>query len=143
MTSRRAPAPRQSGPAAPAGFTLIEILVALAIVALVFGFAVQAFSGAFDWVDRNRKTADALTLAQSTLARVGRDIALVDGVTDGRAGAGYSWRVETTPYGDTRSLPSGRLIGHRVEVTIGWAEGRRRRQVQLTTLRLAPKGAGS
>jgi hypothetical protein len=40
-------------------------------------------------------------------------------------------------------VPVGRLIGHRVEVTIGWTEGRQRRQVQLTTLRLAPKETGS
>ncbi|HEY1258692.1 MAG TPA: type II secretion system protein [Stellaceae bacterium] len=143
MTSRGGLPPQETEKVASAGFTLVEILVALAIVALTFGFALQAFSGAFNWVDRNRKTAHALVLAQSTLARVGRDIAVIDGVMSGTDNDGYSWRVDTIPYGDTRNVPAGRLIGHRVEVTVAWTEWQRRRQVQLTTLRLAPKGAGS
>ena len=128
--------------AVPAGFTLIEVLVALAILAITFGFAFRALSGGFDRLDRDRKSADALLLAQSTLARVGHDIALQDGAVDGHTKDGFAWRIETAPYGDTQDLPPGRLIGHRVEVTIGWNERHQRREVRLTSLVLGPKGQG-
>jgi general secretion pathway protein I len=125
-----------------AGFTLIEVLVALAILAIAFGFAFRALSGGFDRLDRDQKNADALLLAQTTLARVGHDIALQDGTLDGRSEDGFAWRIETAPYGDTQDLPPGRLIGHRVAVTIAWNERHQRREVRLTSLVLGPKGQG-
>jgi general secretion pathway protein I len=124
------------------GFTLIEVLVALAILAIAFGFVFRALSGGFDRLDRDQKNADALLLAQTTLARVGHDIALQDGAVDGRTEDGFAWRIETVPYGDTQDLPPGRLIGHRVEVTIAWNERHQRREVRLTSLLLGPKERG-
>jgi general secretion pathway protein I len=126
----------------PAGFTLIEVLVALAILTIAFGFAFRALSAGFDRLDSDQKSADALLLAQSTLARVGHDIALQDGAVDGRTKDGFAWRIETVPYGGTQDLPPGRLIGHRVEVTIAWNERHQRREVRLTSLLLGPKGQG-
>jgi general secretion pathway protein I len=127
---------------APAGFTLIEVLVALAILAIAFGFAFRALSGGFDRLDRDQKSADALLLAQSTLARVGHDIALQDSAVAGRTKDDFSWRIEMAPYGDTQGVPPGRLIGHRVEVTIAWSERHQRREVRLTSLVLGLKGEG-
>jgi len=127
---------------APAGFTLIEVLVALAILAIAFGFAFRALSGGFDRLDRDQKSADALLLAQSTLARVGHDIALQDSAVAGRTKDDFSWRIETGPYGDRKGVPPGRLIGHRVEVTIAWSERHQRREVRLTSLVLGLKGEG-
>jgi general secretion pathway protein I len=127
---------------ADAGFTLVEVLVALAILAIAFGFAFRALSGGFDRLDRDQKNADALLLAQSTLARVGHDIALADGAVDGRTNDGFWWQIATAPYGDTQDLPPGRLIGHRVEVTIAWSERHQRREVRLTSLLIAPKEQG-
>src|SRR5437667_7925367 len=124
----------------PAGFTLVEAVVALAILAIACGFAFRALSGGFDRLDRDQKSADALLLAQSTLARVGHDIGLADRVVDGRTKDGFAWRIETAPYGDTQDVPPGRLIGHEVEVTISWSERHQRRQARLTSLVLAPKG---
>jgi general secretion pathway protein I len=128
--------------AKPTGFTLIEVLVALAILAITFGFGFRALSGGFDRLNRDQRSANALLLAQSTLARVGYDIALEDGAVDGRTPDGFAWRIETVPYGDTQDLLPGRLIGHRVNVTIAWSERHQRREVRLTSLLLGPKGQG-
>jgi prepilin-type N-terminal cleavage/methylation domain-containing protein len=127
---------------APAGFTLIEVLVALAILAIACGFAFRALSGGFDRLDRDQKSADALLLAQSILARVGHDIALQDSAVAGRTKDDFSWRIETAPYGDTQGVPPSRLIGYRVEVTIAWSERHQRREVRLTSLILGLKGEG-
>jgi len=121
---------------ASSGFTLIEVLVALAVLAITFGFAYRALSGGFDWVDRSEHSRAGLLLAQSVLARAGSDIALQPGQTTGRTAEGFSWLIETTPYGDVSGQPSGRLIGNQVQVTVSWTERRRVRQVRLTTLQL-------
>ena len=121
---------------ASTGFTLIEVLVALAVLAITFGFAYRALSGGFDWVDRSEHSRAGLLLAQSVLARAGGDIALQPGQTTGRTADGFSWLIETTPYGDVSRLPSGRLIGNQVQVTVTWIERRRVQQVRLTTLQL-------
>jgi len=121
---------------ASTGFTLIEVLVALAVLAITFGFAYRALSGGFEWVDRSEHSRAGLLLAQSVLARAGGDIAPQPGQTTGRTADGFSWLIETTPYGDVSRLPSGRLIGNQVQVTVSWTERRRVQQVRLTTLQL-------
>jgi general secretion pathway protein I len=128
---------------ASTGFTLIEVLVALAVLAITFGFAFRALSGGFDWLDHSERGRTGLLLAETMLARVGHDIALQDGQITGRTPDGFSWTLETTPYGDVSRLPSGRLIGHQIQVTVSWTERRRERQVRLTTLRLGRKAQDS
>jgi len=76
------------------GFTLLEVLVALVIIALVLGAAYPGLGSAARTQDRVAEVLAAAAHAESTLARVGTDlpmrrgteeIALVDG-----------WRVRVT-----------------------------------------------
>src|SRR5271154_5313617 len=115
-----------------AGFTLIEVLVALAILAITFGFAFQAFSGGAYWLDRDGNEQRAILLARSQLAQVGHDIPLEDGEADGRAPDGLAWKIAISPYG----AAAGGLLGHQVAVSVGWRDGRQERQIQLQTIRL-------
>ena len=115
-----------------AGFTLIEVLVALAILAITFGFAFRAFSGGAYLLDRDGYEERAVLRARSELARIGRDIPLQDGETDGRSAGGFAWKVTITPFGSA----AGGLLGHQVAVEVGWREGREERRIQLQTIRL-------
>jgi prepilin-type N-terminal cleavage/methylation domain-containing protein len=133
--------PRRQAPAQ--GFTLIEALVALAVLAVGFGFGFSSLSEGLGWVDRSETEQAALQVAESTLARVGHDIPLVDGVRDGRAEPGFDWHLETTAYGDAASQLQGRLIGHTVVVTVSWTERRFARRIRLATLRLGAKDRGA
>jgi general secretion pathway protein I len=125
------------------GFTLIEVLVALVVLAITFGFAYDALSGALGWTERSQNTQKALTIAESMLHRVGNDIPLEDGSLAGRTGDGFTWQIDTTPYGDTSNAAAGPLVGHQVEIVVGWTEHRNARHVRLLSVRLAPKGSGS
>jgi general secretion pathway protein I len=118
------------------GFTLVEVLVALAILALTFTFAYHAMSGGLGRLADDSRSERAVLLAHSQLARVGQDIALIDGETDGRAADGFSWQIRITPYG--RAV--GGLAGHRVVVDVAWKNGEQVRRVQLETMRLGPAG---
>jgi len=135
------------------GFTLIEVLVALAIVAIAFVGTLGVFSGGLSRLDHDHNTQYALLIAQSQLARVGQDIALqdreieghgidsqgLDGQSDGQGDDGFTWRIAITPYGGG----AGSLFGHRVVVTVSWSEGWQKREVRLETVRLGLQGSGS
>jgi general secretion pathway protein I len=125
------------------GFTLIEVLVALAVLAITFGFAYDALSGALGWTERSQNTQKALTIAESMLHRVGNDIALQDGSLAGRTSDGFTWQIDTTPYGNTSNAAAGPLVGHQVEIVVSWTEQRNMRHVRLLSVRLAPNGSGS
>lgn len=117
---------------------LVEVVIALAITALVFGAAFQAFSAGFDRLRKNRNSMTALLLAEATLDRVGHDIALNGTESSGSSRDGFTWQVQSAPYtGDAVADSSGPLLGYVVRVTVFWKERSTTRQVQLTTLRLA------
>ena len=118
------------------GFTLVEVLVALAILALTCVFAYRAMSGGLGRLSDDGAAEQAVLVARTQLARVGGDLALADGETTGRAAGGYSWRLRISPYG----IPEGGLAGHRVVVDVGWKSGKLAREVRLETVRLGPAG---
>lgn len=121
------------------GFTLIEIVVALLVLAIVSAVLFEGFSVGF----RNARTADdfsqAVLIAQSKLAPTGVSEPLSQGRESGREQGKYSWTltvdpVEVTP--DDGAKP-GRLQPFFVAVDVVWSDGGTERTVSLSTLRLA------
>ena len=114
------------------GFSLLEILVAMSILALALAALYQAASGATRNVRADEKYAYGVELARSLLA----DHAVVPlsgiqvaGETDG----GFSWRVSSRPIDLSRSaLSLGTL--HTIEVSVSWEDGSRRREVLLDSV---------
>ncbi|KAG1439634.1 hypothetical protein G6F57_019328 [Rhizopus arrhizus] len=73
---RRAATPPARARAAQAGFTLIEVLVALALMALVSLMAwrgLASVSSARDWIEQEAEDTDAIV---RTLGQMGRDVEL-------------------------------------------------------------------
>src|SRR6516164_9563748 len=85
MNAERTP---QSG-----GFSLLEVVVALAIAAVALVGLFQAGSGGLFAVDTAARAQEALQRAQSHLAALGRGAALVEGETSGDDGGGYRWKL--------------------------------------------------
>ncbi len=129
-------------PARPRGFTLLELAVALAILALLFGYAFRSLSSALDRLGRGHTAAEAIVLAQSTLDRVGADIPISEEEIRGRTDDGFIWLVQTAPYTGPKPV-NGVLTGVVVQVTVNWTDRRSLRQVQLSTVRLAQRGPQS
>lgn len=114
--------------------------MALVIVALAFGYGFRSLSGGLERLGRDQRTSAALSLAQSTLDRVGYDIAFVQGNADGNTGEGFRWSARTTPYISGPRPPAGLLGGYVVSVVVAWKERDNVREVRLSTVRLAPAG---
>jgi general secretion pathway protein I len=125
------------------GFTVIEVVVALAIVALAFGVALRDLSGALGRLGGSYHATEALALAESLLDRLGRDMPLGQGEDGGVTSDGYAWTVATQPYLPSTRSAAGPLIGYVATVTVRWRDRGNPQQVQLTTLRLAQRGQGT
>ncbi len=125
------------------GFTLLEVLVAFAVLAVALGVAFEIFATGL----RGARSADALTravlIAESRLARIGVETELTPGESEGETDDGTRWRIEIHDQpaedGDeervvTPSLP----ILLDIIVTVSWGEGAGRQSFVLRTSRLAP-----
>ena len=134
---------RRAAPGRSAGFMLVEVMVALSIAALVFVFAFEALSGAFERLRKDEKSVKALLLAQSTLDRIGQDIELGAPASSGDTNDGFTWQVLSSSYAGDATAATGPLIGYVVRVTVAWKERRSTRQVQLTTVKLAHRERAS
>ncbi|MGH7044777.1 MAG: PulJ/GspJ family protein [Stellaceae bacterium] len=140
MSIERAPA--------AAGFTLLEVVVALAIASLALVALFQAGSGGLFAVDTAARAEEALQRAQSHLAAVGRDAGLIQGDTSGDDGGGYRWQLRVQPVSQRPGLAADGVtaqntILYDVEVAITWRQQGHQRAVVLRTLRLGTSGAGS
>src|SRR5262249_5860463 len=79
------------------GFTLIEIVVALAILAVALTALFQAFSSGLRAAGVTERQASAVMLARSLLDRVGQDIPLVAGEKAGVTEDGLRWGIAIAP----------------------------------------------
>jgi len=129
------------------GFTLLEVVVALAIAALALVGMFRAGSGGLFAVDAATRTEEAVQRAQSHLAAVGHNAALTEGEFTGDDGGGYRWRVRVRPVTSRQApgpdgLTSVASTLFDVEVAISWAGPAGERSVVLRTLRLGTAGSG-
>jgi general secretion pathway protein I len=119
------------------GFTLIEILVSLAILAVALGALFQAFSTGLRATTVTNQQAAATLLAQSLLDRIGQDIPLAAGEQAGVSADGLRWSIAMAP--SPLIAPERRadspVIPFDVAVSVAAERGA---PVILSTLRLAP-----
>jgi len=126
------------------GFTLLEVLVALAIAGLALAGLFAAGSGGLFASDTAAQAEEALERAQSHLAAVGRDAALLPAESSGDDGGGYRWHLSVRPVASRRLSSANGVFGpvttttlYEVDVVISWRSGGHERRVALRTLRLA------
>ena len=123
------------------GFTLLEVVAALAIAAVALVGLFRAGSDGLFAADTASRTEEALQHAQSRLAALGRNAALLQGDFEGDDGGGYRWRLRVQPVaarqGPTPGAgPAATMTLFDVEVDISWLSRGRNRTVALKTRRL-------
>lgn len=123
------------------GFTLLEILVALAILSVSLATLLGIFSMSLDRARQSENEMSARILAQALIAQA-------DAVTDpqlgargGTAGHGYSWRLELRPYGANASFgPASDTRLASVTASVMWQGSGGTRSLTLYSLRTIPHG---
>ncbi len=123
------------------GFTLLEVVVALAIAGLALVGMFQAGSTGLVAADTAARAEEAVERAQSHLAAVGRNATLTAGQFTDDDGGGYRWRLSVQPVASRQTAaPDGgsttNTTLYAVEVEISWRGAGHRRSVVLKTLRL-------
>jgi general secretion pathway protein I len=138
-----------SGPRPQSGFSLIEVLVAFAILAVSLGVLMQIFSRASLTTAASAQYRRAAGLATARLEAVGSAIPLEPGTASGDPEDGMAWELSMVPLeGDAQAqahlgIPRDDGLGfappampYRVMVSVLWRDGARARRLTLSTLRL-------
>lgn len=128
------------------GFTLLEVMVALAIMSIGLGICMQLFSGSLRAVQKSSQYTDAMFLGQQKMEEWSSKIPLEEGSESGRFDnefSDYSWSVEVRPYQGEVGNMKGKINEEnqlsmeimQINVRIGWQDGEKERTISLTNLK--------
>ncbi len=127
--------------ASRAGFTLLEVLIAFAVLSMTLIAAYQLLGTGLRGSERAERVNFALLAAESKLAEIGGSVPLRAGRSGGALGGGYRWRAEVRRRREPSAAPESALpvATYEVSVTVSWGAAG---AVTLDTLRLAatPRG---
>lgn len=117
------------------GFSLLELLVAFAIMAMSLGLLYRAAGGSVRSVGDAERHEYAVALAESLMASY--DVIPAEGANGSGETAGLRWQLRTEPYAQTVAT-SVKDINvpplHQLTVQVSWGDVTRPRQIQLVTL---------
>nr|WP_255698958.1 prepilin-type N-terminal cleavage/methylation domain-containing protein [Luteimonas sp. Y-2-2-4F] len=131
-----------AGVRAQRGYTLIEVLVAFAVLALALALLLGTLSGGVRQVRWSADAGRAALHAQSLLADVGVGETLQPGRSEGVFDEGrYRWSLEVAPWTDPALPPPAAVDPFMpsllaLRLTVLWGEGGPRERLQLQSLRL-------
>ncbi|MFK8043208.1 prepilin-type N-terminal cleavage/methylation domain-containing protein [Congregibacter sp.] len=112
------------------GFSLLEMVVAVAILGLALGALYQSVGGATRNVRADQRYAYAVELGRSLIAD--NSVVPVEGLQkNGETSGGFVWQVAASPVVRPRgsALGGGRL--QRIDVRVSWPDGTRQREINL------------
>lgn len=112
------------------GFSLLELVVAMAIMSIALGVLYRAVGGGVRTVGDLSAYSRAIALGESLLQS--RDAVPAEGWNEAGQWEGFRWSVASAPY-EPASGPMPAV--HRVQVDVVWRDGLRERSFSLVTLR--------
>lgn len=120
------------------GFSLLEVVVAFAILAVSLGVLYQIFSAAAQRASLLQQYDRAVSLAESKLARIGTEEPLVVGHFSDKFDDNYRWFSSVEPLDAKRVRTSARApaLFYRVTVAVARNETEQTPLVTLTTVRM-------
>jgi general secretion pathway protein I len=116
------------------GFTLIEVLVAFAILSLALVGLYDTLGGAYMVARSSRMQEEALAAGRSQLDRIGGDVPVRTGMLSGLLSDGSPWEVVIIPI---RASASREPIYQRYSVVFDARDVTGRSILQLKTIRIA------
>lgn len=126
------------------GFTLLEVLVALSILAMSYGVILQIFGGAAQKASLTGDYRRAMIIAESQLDYAAVNVGYVDVVNEGTSGKKFAWQVSVASADEylIEGLPA-RYTPVVIRVDVSWeSTAGKSRSVTVSTIRLRRGRAG-
>lgn len=123
------------------GFSLLEILVAFAILAMSIGVLLNIFSRGLRTAIVSEEYQQAMSIAEAQMERAGIDVVLSQGALSGVVDGKYTWTLQASPYELPKPkndlvTPPLEVIPFKVQVRVEWQEGDDIKEFTLNSLRL-------
>lgn len=119
------------------GFTLIEVLVAVAILGISLALLLSGFSTSLERMRQTRAETLALALAQSLLDRIGPEIPLERGKKKGTSKDGEQrWYIDIEDYGSPADLDAWPAPVFDVAVGVSIISDSEPHSLELRTLKI-------
>jgi general secretion pathway protein I len=118
------------------GFSLLEVIAAIALLAICFGALMRVASASLNLASRASGYTRSAMWANSLLDRVFVVDFPSEGVSHGDFDADYSWTMRVSSPEDASAQPTSVPIHlYRIDLDIAWREGGRELGSHYTTLR--------
>ena len=120
------------------GFTLLETLVALSVLAISLGVTYQVFSSALQGSTLADDYAQASMYADSHLAEIGKKVHVLPATSEGAYNERYSWKLEVQPLDGSNSRAVVETVKrYQIVLNVYWHAKKGQRSIRATTFRLA------
>ena len=120
------------------GFTLLETLVALSVLAITLGVIYQIFGTSLRNMQYTKEYSYAQMFAESKLSELGKGIPVREGNYEGQFDQKYTWKLIVTPIAP---LSENEVLGKfRINFIVLWDSNRGQRSIELTSYRLSAEG---
>lgn len=120
------------------GYTLIEVLVAMVILAMSLTVLFRIFSTGLRNVDVSADYARAVLIAETQLAEAGISVNLETGVFEGAVANQFYWTRTIEDYFPFATADPDRspVAAYQVTVAVEWQHSGRSREISLSSIRL-------
>lgn len=119
------------------GFTLLEIIAALAILATAILALVQLISGGLNHAAQSERYLNGVYLAQQKFSQLeldNFDTDLSEGSFENLEG--YYWQLEVLPYESDLNDEEARIQIQQISLRVFWEDEGREKEVRLVSLRI-------
>jgi general secretion pathway protein I len=115
------------------GFTLIEALIAFAILAVTLVALYGAMGTSVKGMAQSSRLDEAVLVAESRLAELGELKTLPGPIAGAVEGTGYRWRVEPVADGEAEppELAASPLRLQQVKLIVSWSEAGRTKEISI------------
>ena len=126
------------------GFTLIEVIVALAVLSIGLVVIIELFSGGLRSGRMSAEYTRAINFARFRMEEISTNAAIDEGTEQGRFDDHYRWQtqVKRVPFlpGDKNSGFISPVELYQVRINILWQSGSRERSISIESYKTVKRG---